>query len=342
MPTTFCTNCGAADPRKRCCGCRAAVYCSVECQAKHWRAGHSVACRAAGSQAVTAAEDVARVAWETFLNQPKMRSVTTESGFGLAPRAYVGSGGDDSPPCRSSRHEHYYFLPGADADAAVIAATLAARDIAADVLSGRVARSSADPARAAQRGVRPSARKIDVLAELAAGKCDVFSHAAALVFKRLEQRGVRLTARGRPVKNLGVCTVPMPADAPTFVDVYADPGTLAESEWPHGRPQDYDVLGSRERHCVNALEAVGGRGEMCILDLTAIQLLPRERRSGEAGWPCSVNFVAPAEPVDCSGEALDEDEYRARGAAGDLRGAGILTLYCAMKSEFAVLLASGK
>jgi hypothetical protein len=129
----------------------------------------------------------------------------------------------------------------------------------------------------------------------------------------------------------------MPADAPTFVDVYADPGTLAETEWPHGRPEDHDVLGSRERHCVNVLGLVGKREEKCIVDLTAVQLVPRERRNDEAGWPCSVNFGATAEPVDCSGEELDEDEYRARGAAGDPRGAGILTLYHAMKNDFAVL-----
>ena len=44
-PQTTCSCCGAASSSlKRCGGCHAVSYCSVDCQRSHWKAGHKTAC----------------------------------------------------------------------------------------------------------------------------------------------------------------------------------------------------------------------------------------------------------------------------------------------------------
>ena len=53
VPTT-CSNCNkksdtaaaAAEPLSRCAQCKAAFYCSTECQKAHWKAAHAVPCKA--------------------------------------------------------------------------------------------------------------------------------------------------------------------------------------------------------------------------------------------------------------------------------------------------------
>jgi len=51
-PQTTCSCCGAASSSlKRCGGCHAVSYCSVDCQRSHWKAGHKTACIASKSTA---------------------------------------------------------------------------------------------------------------------------------------------------------------------------------------------------------------------------------------------------------------------------------------------------
>ena len=49
---SICDECGCAgDNMKRCGACKAATYCNVACQARHWKAGHKAACSAAAAAA---------------------------------------------------------------------------------------------------------------------------------------------------------------------------------------------------------------------------------------------------------------------------------------------------
>jgi len=51
--TSSCARCGVAGPvLKACARCKAVVYCSRECQAAHWKAGHKGSCSKSSSSTI--------------------------------------------------------------------------------------------------------------------------------------------------------------------------------------------------------------------------------------------------------------------------------------------------
>ena len=44
VPSSVCSNCGEHGATKRCARCKSSIYCSKDCQAEHWHAGHKNEC----------------------------------------------------------------------------------------------------------------------------------------------------------------------------------------------------------------------------------------------------------------------------------------------------------
>merc|ERR1712096_261091 len=61
-----------------CAGCAAAVYCSKECQKKHWKAGHKLDCKKTASTSVGAFAARDRSVAKAAVRDPAIAQATSE------------------------------------------------------------------------------------------------------------------------------------------------------------------------------------------------------------------------------------------------------------------------
>jgi hypothetical protein len=64
-----CEACGQVGADKRCSRCMGSVYCSIECQRKHWKAGHKHKCAKAEKPSAAKGKRIDGHIWEQIIRR---------------------------------------------------------------------------------------------------------------------------------------------------------------------------------------------------------------------------------------------------------------------------------